>query len=1035
MALKPFVFEGGVDLMTPAVLTRPGTLQACMNYEWGVRAGYSRGGGFERTDGAAITTNEGVGQFKVVRAVGASSLLTIEATVPTSGTVNFISDGEGVTLEGYVVDVERYESANDPALPDGHLFSLILVVTPSSRIGSGGVGGQFTFGGGGTSLFAINASIETLSELTGDASALNEAIAAFAALQRAAIETVPGQAGSDIIGGFWLKNRPYVLRDLRREYFTGGLYSDANEGQFLTIGASEYEVLAVTYLNGDAGFLTLSPVAGSGTDVTGAISSPAVLSITGTPPNCDATALYNEAEAGYTTLALVGGTADEWSIVDDVYVERLALDADSPGLLAQQTNAALWKADSTGWSRVELGREMQFTSGQTALGNFLRTSTLDAATVKTIGHSFATTSTLNGAAAANLNADDAAVVALSGASGDIFLALDFAAFDAIPSTAIIRGIEVKIDRTSSVGNEAKDNTVTLVGLTGGVENKARGGAWPAATAVATYGGANDLWGNASVTVAELQASTFGVLLIADRLAAGTAATGSVDYISVKVYYVERDTPAYVWNGTSDVEVTIRHVQVQGGATATNDAYGYLTISAAKNAAKTRLINVGDTIRTAASGAGDLLATVASRDAPIFFPGQTDIDNNRSQYRALVTNFFASDQLDAAYIVSGVGPCIYFDTARTIRIRSHLPVGEDNPRHVARLGEKLVLGFYSGNMQRSLPNNPFELRTEEGAGETPFGDRMTGLRMRASDQLIVACESSIQAWAGLTETSSSREIVTRERGMIEYTDADVGKVLGCDGQGVFLLEQPPTLGTAEQEYLSAAVADWLQPRLQATDNVGQSAIGPICAQGFRHKRQYRLFFEDGWFLNLAMTTPPTPMFGRYVNPSRNDEPLAIRCIFSGIDSRGRERTFASFKSAKEGYLFELDTGRSFDGDEIPAYIVTNPIPTTQGAPDSRGQFNCAFVHGTGYGVAELTYSRAPDYGTPDPDIQDDLTLGASDATASLVPKPFRGSVDFGIEGKDVTLRFDSSTDSEGPHTLQFLSLMVESRGHSLGNSRS
>jgi hypothetical protein len=1025
MALKPLTFQGGMDVMSPATMRAPGSLQACKNYEWNTVFGYTRGAGFEPTDGVAITTNEGVGQFKVARLRFPSFLSSV--LTPPVGFFTYIGD---TSITGYIVRVESYTLLSSEDLFAGANSSFIVLLPPSAALPANGTSITFGVGGVDGSLLGNPGSLEPMGDdWSADADAINDAIAAFAETQRAAIETIPGNAGSDILGGFWLKDRPYAIRDLQRVYFNTGLYSDANEGQFFTIGASEYEVLAVTYLTGDSGFLTLDPVAGSGTDVTGSISSPVTLSITGTPPNCDVGADYNEAATGYTSLALVNGTATAWSIVDDPFVERLRVDADSPGLLGQQTNAALWKADSNGWSRVDLGREMQFSDGTTAMANFVREHNLDGATVKPVGHSFATTSTLNGVAAPNLNADDATTVALSGASGDTFLALDFSAFDAIPSTAIIRGIEVKIDRTSSAGNEAKDNTVTLVGLTGGAENKARNTTWPAATAVATYGGANDLWGNASVSPTDLAASTFGVMLIADRLNAGTAATGNVDYISVKVYYVERETKAYVWNGSTDVEIVIRHIQTIGGSAASSSAYGYMSITAAKNAAKTRLIFVGDEIRTAASGGGNLLAVVAARDVPIFYPGQTDLDNNGSQYRTRVDNFFASDGLDAAYTVCGVGPMIYFDGSRTIRVRTDLPAGEDNPRHVERFGEKLALGMYGGGMHRSLPNNPFEFRTSEGAGFTPFGDRMSGLRMRAADELVVPCQSTIQAWTGSTESAGLRAVITRERGMIEYTDANMGELLGCDGQGVFRLVQPPTLGPAEQDYLSAALASWLEPRLQATNNAGQYAIGPICAHGFRHKRQYRLYFEDGWFLSLAMTSPPTPMLGRYEDA--NGTPLPIRCIFSGIDARGRERTFASFRGVKEGYLFELDTGRSFDGDAISAYVVLNPIGKTQGAPTDKGQFNHLTVHGSGYGVASLTVSRAKDYADPDPDNALTLTLGSSTASATLAPKPFRGSVDHPIEAEEMTLRFDSSSSTEGPHTLQLTNLFVDDRGYTRG----
>jgi hypothetical protein len=61
------------------------------------------------------------------------------------------------------------------------------------------------------------------------------------------------------------------------------------------------------------------------------------------------------------------------------------------------------------------------------------------------------------------------------------------------------------------------------------------------------------------------------------------------------------------------------------------------------------------------------------------------------------------------------------------------------------------------------------------------------------------------------------------------------------------------------------------------------------------------------------------------------------------------------------------------------------------------------------------------------------LGSPDADAALLAGPLRGCVDFPIEGYDVTLRFDSSSASEGPHTLQMTNLYIDDRGPSRGHT--
>ena len=1031
MPLLPVPFRGGLDLMTPATSVAPGTLKDCLNYERGVREGYTRVDGFERTDGVVITQNTGVNGYKIIRLTSTRA----GGASPAPGTytpslIRLTNAAETITyLYGFAL-------GNQVISSDGLHRQRDIICNPGAFIASNGEGYIWEANAAGTSEAVAlhkNISFQILSpdETDAPASIVNTAIDYFASVQRALVVEVPGRAGSDIIGAFWLKHRLYAIRDLERLDFTDGMYTDANEGQFVTIGAAEYEILAVTQTAGGGGFLTLDPVAGSGADATG-ISAPAALAITGTPPDCDVGVYYNELAAGFTFgIDNETGTVT-WSIVDDVLVTSSLIDADNPSLVSQQTNAALWKADDNGWTRVDTGREMLFSDGTASLAAFARTATLDGVQVQTTGATFPTAGALNGASDTGMNSDNGTLAALSGASGDVFVASGFD-FSDIPSSAIIRGIEVVIERRSDTANQARDNTVTLVNLAGGAANKARGGAWPNAIATATYGGASDLWGNASISVSDLQDSDFGVMVIADRLVPATAAVGGIDYITVNVSYIERDTVAYVWDGTTDQEITIRHVAVLGGDESEDSAFGYLTITCPQNADKTRIIDVGDQIRDAALGAGNLLAVVAARDEPIWFPGQDDIDNNASAYKYEASNFYASDDLDAAYIVCGVGPAVCFDGARTIRIRTNLPAQDDNPRHVARHGEKLALGFFGGTLALSLPGDPLDFRSSEGAVYVPVGDRIMGLRGRADDELLIPCESSLQFFTGYTETTGLRRVITRNRGMLEYTDADIGIVLGCDGLGIFDIRTAYNFGPADRNYLSAKVAPWLQPRLQATDNAGQAQIRPIAALNVRAKNQYRLYFLDGYVLTMTVTDLGVePTIQRYVDPSQNDRPLAVRALCSGIDSAGRERIFASFRSAKEGYMFELDSGRSFDGDVIDAFLLLNPIPHTQNVPSANGRADRVFVYGTGYGYANLTVSRAANYGTPDPDNSLAMLMGETTATATTIAQPFRGSVDFPIEGYDVTWRFDSSTATEGPHTLQFTNLLTDDRGLSRGH---
>ena len=103
----------------------------------------------------------------------------------------------------------------------------------------------------------------------------------------------------------------------------------------------------------------------------------------------------------------------------------------------------------------------------------------------------------------------------------------------IPSPAEIKGIEVFIERHSSMAATVKDSSVKIVkgGAIIGTEHADMVTTWPTTDAVATYGNDSDLWGT-TWTPAEINSSGFGASLSAvDNLN-----TASVDVIQITVHY-------------------------------------------------------------------------------------------------------------------------------------------------------------------------------------------------------------------------------------------------------------------------------------------------------------------------------------------------------------------------------------------------------------------------------------------------------------------------------------------------------------------
>lgn len=992
---------GGLDLVTVKPLARPGTLSECLNYEVATKSGYTRINGVARFDGS-----EDVGNYKLWR-------LKYAGVEP--GFVAGMQAWFDPALKGVILEVSVVEGNGviylmvpgihgEPALPATLTTDTVTASIQTREAVFKGYGTQDTF---------------------------DAALTAIENEQRDRIGTVPGRVGSDIIGGFFYKDRVYVIRDLPRIGFEDGYYTDSDEGKYITIGGQEFKVLDVAITGDGVGTLTYDTEAGSGTDAAPLGAATLVeLSVTG------------DYGSGYTSvpyeddLDVTGGTGPfTWSLIGD---EGTAIDpvespdANAIAFLPQVTNAALYRSSDDGWERVDLGREMQFRNGTSFLRNFARTAVLDTDTMIDTGFEFPTTGKVAGVTTTNMNSNNGTDAALVAGATVEFQVSGFD-FSTIPDTASIQGIEVLVERHSDAGATAKDYLVDLMNVVAGTVNKAQGPVWPVSPTTTTYGGSSDLWGSHHITPAILKDADFGVRIIAAKGGVDTM-VGGIDYVQVKVYYTERDSQIFVWDGATDVEFTLQHTQIVSGDPTADTAAGYMTLDGDVNAAKARLVNEGDEIRTAAAGGGNLLGLVGGRDRPIWLAGQAELDHNRSRYQFEKTNFYGQDEFEAVFGVCGASPAFSFDGTRCIRIRTELPAHKDLPRHVTRHGDMLVLGYFPGALVFTAVGDPFETRASEGANALEVGDRLTGLVPLAGDALGIVCQSQTSVVRGTTPETMFKSGISSKRGGIEYTVVDMGRAVLCDGLGVFLADSPESFGAAARSYASQAVHPWLRPRLQAKLSSEDAYLRPVVALNVRHKNQMRLYFWDGWVLTMTMLGDvPEFTTQRYYTPAPDEHteptPWTPRMICSGIDSSGRERIFCSFYGGiKSDYVFELDVGRNFDGEPIPAEVVLNPLTVSDSASEKR--YDKLFLYGQGHTWASLTYSRKINDGDSFSGTYE-FTMGKGSKTATLEPNKMRGVIDSPVEAFDISIRFESETASEGSHTLQYIQSEADHRGDSRG----
>jgi hypothetical protein len=138
------------------------------------------------------------------------------------------------------------------------------------------------------------------------------------------------------------------------------------------------------------------------------------------------------------------------------------------------------------------------------------------------------------AASAN-NQYTTATAAQSGGISDQLRVADFA-IGSLPEKLAVVGFEVEIERKAEVADMLSDSSIALGNAeTPESDNKAIATTWPDSDAVATYGGAADLWSFAWPQASSLLSSV-GVLVRVQNADTESPREASIDYVAARLYY-------------------------------------------------------------------------------------------------------------------------------------------------------------------------------------------------------------------------------------------------------------------------------------------------------------------------------------------------------------------------------------------------------------------------------------------------------------------------------------------------------------------
>jgi hypothetical protein len=556
----------------------------------------------------------------------------------------------------------------------------------------------------------------------------------------------------------------------------------------------------------------------------------------------------------------------------------------------------------------------------------------------------------------------------------------------------------------------------------------------------TFGGPTYLWGLDAATMKAAMDSDFGVAVQPFVQIVGGSRVGSFDifYVEIKAYYTASVTSYYFWDGSDDVTADITSFFVTDGDWSTNDAAGTVQITNIQpvGGAARLFIKDGDEVRTDPNGGGLLVATIDGDMVYNSLDTLEEIEEAKSRYQFITANFYGQEDFEAIYGVSGAGRAFTYDGFYFSRIYTQADDSKDKPRHVAFHQFHLALGFRAGVVDLSVTGQPSNFDGVAGATEITTGDPVTGFARMPGTTLGIFCKDSIQGLIGTSIDNFSLSVLSPYEGAIEYTTIDSGnsKPLYCSYKGISIFDQTAAYGDFAGQRLSYPVTPFLAPRLQGTvspiNSIGASA-GPVVAIACRTKSQYRLYFEDGYCLTMTLAgSDQIPMFtiqaaGLYDEDGVFEGYIVPRAESSFIDSSGAERIHIAHYSTSVPldiyYVYELERSWTFDGNGIPAYVISN-----------ENFYNILFdfdnirklrLHGVSLGYAPIRVRVAKNYDTNEDTLIEgreavDVSLPTKpDLTMSSDYNPHTSMGNMATRGRSFSMRFTSYDISNQPDTTK------------------
>ncbi len=396
--------------------------------------------------------------------------------------------------------------------------------------------------------------------------------------------------------------------------------------------------------------------------------------------------------------------------------------------------------------------------------------------------------------------------------------------------------------------------------------------------------------------------------------------------------------AAIVGGTSGATATVARVVLETGAWGAA-ATGQLILTGVTGTFQAaEAIKVGGVSKATASGAQTQITLL---------PG--------GHYETCISNFGGATNTLKVYGCDGINKGWEFDGTTFLQINSTM--SPDTPNFVVAHKNYLFYAF-GASVQFSAVGFPYAWSPILGAGEIGMGDTVSGFLIQpgtsAGSTLAIYTHTNTYMLYGSTFGGGGDAKLTPYNtgtGARPYTAQNMLNSYVLDERGVIALATSLNYGNFESSTLTHLMWPFIREH-------GSLAIASVVS---REKSQYRVFFSDGYGLFLTIVN------NEVVGCMPVLFPDSVTCCWNDTDSTGKE--FIWFGSAG-GHVMQMETGTSFDGVAIQAYLQT--AFNASGSPRLLKRYRKASFEVEGNGYSEFTFGYDLGYQSPNITAASDVT---------------------------------------------------------------